>query len=166
MGSFWFRGVKISQFRFASFLRWNKTTSDIIGSNAFQKQSVWRSWSYFFLFGLYLFHTVHSGGVSRGKVCGSGCWPRWHVLGEAWKIPSDYFCFTKTQPSGPSLSISRFVRLCVCMSVCVSVHFLSVPLNVLLPPLPKIECQKCLENRNPLGKVMERWGFKFENFCS
>ena len=121
----------------------------------------------FLLFGLYLLHTVHSGGVSRGKVCGCGCWPRWHVLGETWRITSDYFCFSKTQPSGPSLSISWFVRLCVCvcLSVCLSI-FCLFRLNVLLPPLPKIQCQKCLEIRNPWGKVMERWGFRFENFCS
>ena len=110
----------------------------------------------FLLFGLYLLHTVHSGGVSRGKVCGCGCWPRWHVLGETWRITSDYFCFAKTQPSGPSLSISWFVRLCVCvcLSVCLSI-FCLFRLNVLLPPLPKIQCQKCLEIRNHWGKVME-----------
>ena len=32
-----------------------------------------------FLLGLIVFAsqpTVHNGGVSRGKVCGCGCWPR------------------------------------------------------------------------------------------
>ena len=32
-------------------------------------------------------------------------------------------CFSKHRPSGPMLSISRNVRLSVCPSVCVSVHF-------------------------------------------
>ena len=119
----------------------------------------------FLLFGLYLLHTVHSGGVSRGKVCGCGCWPRWHILGETWRITSDYFCFSKTHPFGPSLSISQFVRLCVCVSVCVSVHFLSVPDKCPFAPNSQNPMSKCLEIQNPWGKLMEISGLRFEHFC-
>ena len=31
--------------------------------------------------------------------------------------------FSKHRPSGPMLSISRFVHMSVCLSVCLSVHF-------------------------------------------
>ena len=106
------------------------------------------------LFGLYLLHTVHSGGVSRGKVCGCGCWPRWHVLGETWRITSDYFCFAKTQPSGPSLSISWFVRLCVC----VSVHFLSVPFKRPFAPTSQNPMSKMFRDSESLGKSIAKIG--------
>ena len=63
--------------------------------------------------------------------------------------------FSKHRPSGPMLSISRFVHMCVCVSVCVSVclfvHFLRYRLNVFLPPLPEVGCPKILEIRNPWG---------------
>ena len=48
------------------------------------------------------------------------------------------------------LSISRNVRLCVRVSVCLSVcSLLSYRLTVFLPPLPKVGCQIFLEIRNP-----------------
>ena len=53
-----------------------------------------------------------------------------------------------------------------CPCVCLSVHFLRYRLNVFLPPLPEVGCPKFLEIRNPWGKVMERSGLRFENFCS
>ena len=63
----------------------------------------------------------------------------------------------------PMLSISRNVR----MSVCVSVrHTFSLCLTVFLPPLPKVQCLNFLDIRNPWGKVMERSGLRFEHFCS
>ena len=78
--------------------------------------------------------------------------------------------FSKHRPSGPMLSISRFVRLCVCPSVCLSVclsvcSLLRYRLNVFLPPLPKVECPIFLEIRNPWGKLMERSGLRYEYFC-
>ena len=42
---------------------------------------------------------------------------------------------------------------------------LSYRLNVFLPQLSKVGCQKCLEIRNPWGKVMERSGLRFEHFA-
>ena len=38
-------------------------------------------------------------------------------------------------------------------------------LTVFLRPLPKVGCPIFLEIRNPWGKVMERSGLRFENFC-
>ena len=43
----------------------------------------------------------------------------------------------------------------VCLSVCVSVHFLSYRLNVFLPPLPEVGCPQFLEIWNPWGTVMK-----------
>ena len=74
--------------------------------------------------------------------------------------------FSKHRPSGPMLSISRNVRLCVCPSVCLSVcSILRYRLTVFLSPLPEVKCPIFLEIRNPWGKVMERSGLRFENFC-
>ena len=109
----------------------------------------------------------------------------WHVTPDTWHVTSmgrwtfsQNFCslvlvqnfrFSKHRPSGPMLSISRFVHMCVCLSVCLSVclfvHFLRYRLNIFLPPLPEVGCLKILEIRNPCGKVMERSGLKFEHFC-
>ena len=38
-------------------------------------------------------------------------------------------------------------------------------LTVFLPPLPEVGCPIFLEIENPLGKVMERSGLRFEHFC-
>ena len=63
------------------------------------------------------------------------------------------FLFSKHQPSGPMLSISRDVRLCVCLSLCLSVcSLLRYCLKVFLPPLPEVGGPKFLELRNPWGK--------------
>ena len=57
------------------------------------------------------------------------------------------------------LSISRNVRLSVCLSVRVCVcSLLRYRLTVFLPPLPEVGCPIFLEIRNPWGKVMERSG--------
>ena len=35
--------------------------------------------------------TVHNGRVSRGRVCGCGCWlsDRWQVVGDRWHVTGD-----------------------------------------------------------------------------
>jgi len=73
--------------------------------------------------------------------------------------------FSKHGPFGPMLSISRNVRPCVCLSVCVC-SLLRYRLTVFLPPFPEVGCPIFLEIRNPWGKVMTRSGLTFENFCS
>ena len=30
--------------------------------------------------------TVHSGGISRGRVCGCGRWRKWHATGDRWHV--------------------------------------------------------------------------------
>ena len=61
--------------------------------------------------------------------------------------------FSKHRPSGPLLSISRFVHMCVCLfvSLCVC-SLLKYRLNVFLPLFSKVGCPKILEILNPLGK--------------
>ena len=74
--------------------------------------------------------------------------------------------FSKHRPSGPMLSISRNVRPCVCVSVCVrACSLLRYRLTVFLPPLPEVGCPIFLEIRNPWGKVVERSGVTFKHFC-
>ena len=54
------------------------------------------------------------------------------------------------------LSISWNVRLCVRLSLCVSVClFLRYQLNVFLPPISEVKCPKIFEIRNPWGKVVD-----------
>ena len=42
----------------------------------------------------------------------------------------------------------------------------SLHLNVYWPPLQKVQCPNFLAFRNSRGKVLERFGLRFENFCS
>ena len=68
-----------------------------------------------------------------------------------------YYYFSKHRPSGPMLSISRFVYMCVCLSVC---SLLRYRLNVFLLPLPKVGCPKklcwfCLTKHG--GNHASRW---------
>ena len=53
------------------------------------------------------------------------------------------------------------VRLCVLVSVCFLFRY---HLNVFLPPFSSIWYPKILKIRNPLGKVVERNGLRFEHF--
>ena len=79
---------------------------------------------------------------------------------------TNWFTFSKHRPFGPMLSISRFVRTYVCTSVCTSVcSLLRYRLTVFLPPLPEVGCPIFLEIQNPWGKVMERSGLIFKDFC-
>ena len=78
--------------------------------------------------------------------------------------------FSKHRPSGPMLSISWFVHMCVCLSMCLSLclsvcSLLRYRLNNFLPPLLEVRCPQFLEIQNPWGKVMERSGLRFEHFC-
>ena len=80
-----------------------------------------------------------------------------HRLCEPKKI------FSKHRPSGPMLSISRNVHMCVCLFVCLSVCSLfEVPFKCLFAPT----CRSRMSNFfwNPWGKVMERIGLRFEHF--
>ena len=77
---------------------------------------------------------------------------------------------SKHWASGPMLSISRNVRLSVCLSVCPSVRLsvcslLRYSLNFFLPPLLKVGCPIFLEIRNSWRKVMERSSLIFAHFC-
>ena len=66
--------------------------------------------------------------------------------------------FSKHQPSGPMLSISRFIHMCVCgLSVC---SLLRYSLNVFLHPLPKVGCLIFFRDLEFLEKVMERSGIR------
>ena len=73
--------------------------------------------------------------------------------------------FSRHRPSGPMLSISRFVRpsVCVCVRLFVC-SLLRYRLTVFLPPLPEVGCPIFLEIWNPSGKVMERSGLRYEHF--
>ena len=77
--------------------------------------------------------------------------------------------FSKHQPSGPMLYISQNIRLCVRLSVrlcvCVSVCWLlRYHLNIFLPPLPNVRCQKFIEILNPWGKVVQQSSLRFKFF--
>ena len=61
------------------------------------------------------------------------------------------------------LSISRNVRLCVCLFVCLFTF--EVPFNGLFAPTSQSRMSNILEIRNPWGKVVERSGLTFEHFC-
>ena len=89
------------------------------------------------------------------------------LIGGGSVINGAYFVqFSKHRPSGPTLSISRNVRLSVCLSVCPSVcSLLRYRLSIFLPPLPEVGCPIFLEIRNPWVKVMERSGLTLEHFC-
>ena len=79
---------------------------------------------------------------------------------------TDISTYRKHRPSGPMFSISRNVRLSVCLCVCVSVcSLLRYHLTVFLPPLPKVKCPIFLEIQNPCGKVIERSVLTFEHYC-
>ena len=92
-------------------------------------------------------------------------------MGNFLFVSSFLLLFSKHRPSGQMLSISRYVRLrvpvSVCPSICLSVcSLLRYCLNVCLPPLPKVKCPILLEVWNPWGKVVERSGLRFVHFCS
>ena len=65
-----------------------------------------------------------------------------HVCLPATSTASNKKIFSKHRPSGPILSISRNIRMCVCLSV--RHTFFSLRLTVFLPPLPKVKYSNCL----------------------
>ena len=116
----------------------------------------------FFTFGLYLLHTVHSGGVSRGKVCGCGCLPL-EVTHTRWNMKDNLWLFLFFEYS--ALWAESFYKVicpsvCVCVSVCVSVHFLSVPFKRPFIPTSQKPMSKKFRNSESLGKSNGKMGFQ------
>ena len=62
--------------------------------------------------------------------------------------------FSKHRPSGPMLSISQNVRLCVCPSVCLLVCLFTfeVPLNGLFAPTSQSRMSNIFRDLESLGK--------------
>ena len=58
--------------------------------------------------------------------------------------------FSKHRPSGPMLSISRFVHMCVCLSVCL-ISF-EVPFKRLFAPTSRYRMFKIVRDSESLGK--------------
>ena len=71
--------------------------------------------------------------------------------------------FSKHRPSGPMLSISRFVRPSVCLFV--RVFTFEVPFNGLFAPTSRSRMSNIFRDSESWGKVMERSGLRFEHFC-
>ena len=78
--------------------------------------------------------------------------------------------FSKHRPSGPMLSISRFVRLSVCLSVrlCVCVFTFEVPFNGLFAPISRSRMSNIFRDSESLGKSNGKkwsqiWTFLFQN---
>ena len=74
--------------------------------------------------------------------------------------------FSKHRPSGPMLSISRNVRLCVCLSVCLFTF--EVPFNILFTPTSRSRMSNIFRDSESLGKSNEKkwsqiWTILFEN---
>ena len=120
-------------------------------------KTMWRSWSYFFFLASTYFILCIVGELAGGRSVAVG------LVGTYWVKhdgqPLIIFGFLKTHPSGPSLSISRFVRLCVCVSVCVSIHFLSVPFKRPFAPPFQNPMSKMFRDSESLGKSNGKMGF-------
>ena len=67
-----------------------------------------------------------------------------------------YFEFSKHWPSGPMLSICRFVHMsvcvCVCLSVCVCLFTFEVPFKRLFAPTSRSQNSKTIRDSESLGK--------------
>ena len=88
-------------------------------------------------------------GILGPPYCGIGATIR--IGREMLCLP--YAGFSKHRPSGPMLSISRYVHMFVCVSVCVSVcSLLRYRLTVFLPPLPEVRCPIFFRDSESLGK--------------
>ena len=83
-----------------------------------------------------------------------------------WKKSKYKLLFQSIGPLGRCfLELQMSICLSVCVSVCVSIcSLLRYRLNVFLPPLSEVGCPIFLEIQNPLGKIMERSGLRFEHF--
>ena len=75
--------------------------------------------------------------------------------------------FSKHQPSGPMLSISRNVLLSVCPSGCLSVCVFTfdLPFKHLFAPASRSQMSHIFKDLDPWRKVMVRNGLRFEHFC-
>ena len=73
-----------------------------------------------------------------------------------------FYKLFKASASWPMLSISLFAHMCVCLSVCLCVHFLRYHLNFFFPPHAEVGCLIFLEIRNPWGKIMKRRGLRIK----
>ena len=62
--------------------------------------------------------------------------------------------FSKQQPSGPMLSISQFVHMCVCVCVClcVSLYTFEVLFNSLFAPTSRSRMSNIFRYSESLGK--------------
>ena len=67
-----------------------------------------------------------------------------------WKKSIIKLHFSKHRPFGPMLSISRFVRLCVCLSV--RVFTFEVPFNGLFAPTSRSRMSNSFRDSESLGK--------------
>ena len=83
----------------------------------------------------------------------------WGGGGRVGKEGSEVFSSSKHRLSGPMLSKSRFLRLCV------RLFTFEVPFRRLFDTLPEVGSPIFLEIWNLLGKVMGRSGLRFEYFC-
>ena len=83
-----------------------------------------------------------------------------------WKKSKYKMHFQSIGPLGRCfLEVQMSICLSVCVSVCVSICSLwRYRLNIFLPPLSEVGCPIFLEIQNPLGKIMERSGLRFEHF--
>ena len=66
----------------------------------------WQCFTYFLCFDFFVFLlnqlTVLGKGVSRGRVCGCGCWRWWHVTGDRWHMTGESW-----QLTGDSWQVER-----------------------------------------------------------
>ena len=83
-----------------------------------------------------------------------------------WKKSKYKLHFQSIGPLGRCfLEVQMSICLSVCVSVCVSIcSLLRYRLNVFLPPHSEVGCPIFLEIQNPLGKIMEISGLRFEHF--
>ena len=70
----------------------------------------------------------------------------------------NFLMFSKHRPSGLMLSISRNVRLSVCLSVglCVSLFTFEVPFNGLFAPTSRSWMSNIFKDSESLGKSIEK----------
>ena len=63
-----------------------------------------------------------------------------------------------------SRSPNVHMSVCLCVCMCVNLFTFEVPFKRIFAPLSEVGCPIFLEIQNPLGKIMERSGLRFEHF--